>query len=166
LAPGPPPTIPSLKHKVPGLPTRLALPRTWPICTSLVNGPALLCTGRVRFRTTGRADGTCPNIPNDCSRYIIHTAHAAMCRNRHTSHQTAFLTQQASSGPARPGEETGSVGRRGRRRHAHEAGRADHGDHPDVTAAVNPPTAVITRPPLVGASRSSPPPDGVSPTGL
>jgi len=166
LPPGPPPTIPSLKHIGTGLPTRLALPRTWPIRASLVNGPALLCTGRVRFRTTGREDGTCPNRHNDRSRYIIHAAHAAACRTRHRSHQTARLTRPASSGRTRLGEETGSVRRHGRRRHAYEADHTDHGDHPDMNATVNPPTTVITRPPLVGTLRSSPPSDGVSPTGL
>ena len=127
---------------------------------------SLFYTGRVRFWTTGREDGTCPNIENDCTRYIIHTAHAAACRTRHRSHQTARLTRPASSAHARLGEETGSVRRHGRRRHAYRADHTDHGDHPDVTAAVNPPTTVITRPLLVGASRSSPPSDGVSPTGL
>ena len=166
LSTGPHPTIPSLKHIGTGLPTRLALPRTWPIAASIVNRPAFLCTGRVRFWTTGREGGTCPNIENDRIRYIIHTAHAAACRTRHRSHQTARLTRPDSPGHTRLGEETGSVRRHGRRRHAYEADRTDHGDHPDVTAAVNPPTTVITRPLLVSALRSSPPSDGVSPTGL
>ena len=121
---------------------------------------------REEYRKTGREDGTCPNIPNDRSRYISHTAHAAACRTRHRSHQTARLTRPASSGRTRLGEETGSVRRHGRRRHAYEADHTDHGDHSDMNATVNPPTTVITRPLLVGTLRSSPPSDGVSPTGL